>query len=309
VNGQNPNLDPNQFEIHRDEVRPGVELAWIREGVGGIPLLLLHGFPETKRIWWRNIEPLVESGFEVIVPDLRGYGDSPMPADGFSDTAAYSRDLGALVTGVLGHHSITAAGGDLGGVVMYDIGLRFEGLIRTQCFFNSVPPALGSEAYAAAGLSDALEMNPASIDYFFRQGFGADRLAAELDTSERRVEYISDFYGHRLWSGPDGFDGESRAFHAEPFGDATTFRTSIATYESALRSKPSSEASRFREPNPITTLVLYAPEDHVTPTSFPQRCAVAFPNCIGPFTVPGAGHFLQWERAALFNRALAAFLR
>ena len=30
---------------------------------------------------------------------------------------------------------------------------------------------------------------------------------------------------------------------------------------------------------------------------------MAFPNCIGPFVVPGAGHFVQWERAELFNRA------
>ena len=44
VNGENPVLDPNQFEVHRGEVRPGVELAWIREGVGGIPLLLLVPF-------------------------------------------------------------------------------------------------------------------------------------------------------------------------------------------------------------------------------------------------------------------------
>ena len=39
--------------------------------------MLLHGWPETKRIWWRNIEPLAEAGFEVIVPDLRG---SAIPA-------------------------------------------------------------------------------------------------------------------------------------------------------------------------------------------------------------------------------------
>ena len=40
------------------------------------PLLLVHGYPETKRIWWRNIAPLAAAGFEVIAPDLRGYGDS-----------------------------------------------------------------------------------------------------------------------------------------------------------------------------------------------------------------------------------------
>ena len=51
----------------------------LREGVGGYPLLLIHGYPETKRIWWRNVEPLANAGYEVIVPDLRGYGESLGP--------------------------------------------------------------------------------------------------------------------------------------------------------------------------------------------------------------------------------------
>jgi pimeloyl-ACP methyl ester carboxylesterase len=36
--------------------------------VVGHPLLLVHGYPETRRIWWRNVKPLVEAGYEVIVP-------------------------------------------------------------------------------------------------------------------------------------------------------------------------------------------------------------------------------------------------
>ena len=75
----------------------------MRAGAGGFPLLLLHGWPETKRIWWRNIEPLAAAGFEVIVPDLRGFGDSGLAPDGFYDPAAHARDLHALVHDVLGH--------------------------------------------------------------------------------------------------------------------------------------------------------------------------------------------------------------
>ena len=71
----------NAFTIHRREVPPsngrdGLSLAFVHEGIGGYPLLLLHGYPETKRIWWRNITALAEAGHEVIAPDLRGYGDS-----------------------------------------------------------------------------------------------------------------------------------------------------------------------------------------------------------------------------------------
>ena len=57
---------PDAFEIHRAEVAEGLRLAYLREGEGGYPLLLVHGYPETKRVWWRNIRPLAEAGYEVV---------------------------------------------------------------------------------------------------------------------------------------------------------------------------------------------------------------------------------------------------
>jgi len=103
-------LRPDAFPLERAEVRPGVNIAYVRTGEGGYPLLLVHGWPETKRIWWRNIEPLAQAGFEVIAPDLRGFGDSGLAPDGFYDLAAHARDLRALVGEVLGHERCAAAG-------------------------------------------------------------------------------------------------------------------------------------------------------------------------------------------------------
>src|ERR1700733_7533589 len=133
---------PDAYTVERAEVRPGVELAYVRAGQGGYPLLLVHGWPETKRIWWRNIEPLAAAGFEVIVPDLRGFGDSGLAADGFYDLAAHARDLHALVHDILGHETCVAAGGDLGGGVIIDLGIRFEGFVTAQVIFNSILPAI-----------------------------------------------------------------------------------------------------------------------------------------------------------------------
>src|SRR4051812_43998441 len=85
--------------VERAEVRPGVELAYWRLTPArppGYPLLLVHGWPETKRIWIRNVEPLAAAGFEVIVPDLRGFGDSGLAPDGHYDLAAHARDMHAL---------------------------------------------------------------------------------------------------------------------------------------------------------------------------------------------------------------------
>src|SRR5947209_7096032 len=145
-------LDPGAFELQRAQVRDGLELAFIRENPGGRPLLLVHGWPETKRIWWRNIAPLAAAGFEVIVPDLRGFGDSGLAPDGFYDPAASARDLHALVHDTLGHERCAAAGGDYGGVVIQDLGLRFQGFVERQCLFNTVLPVL-PEAYGAAGIA------------------------------------------------------------------------------------------------------------------------------------------------------------
>ena len=308
-NRNGPPLAADTFPIERAPVADALELAFIRRGEGGYPLLLLHGWPETKRIWVRNVEPLAASGFEVIVPDLRGFGESGLAPDGFYDLAAHARDLHALVRDVLGHERCAASGGDLGGGVIQDLGLRFEGFVARQVIFNSVLPLL-SELYEAAGIPAApsRELRMAA-DYFVRQGRDADGLAAELDTPERRRRYVAEFYGHRFWASPGSFAPEDVDFMTEPFADGERLRASWGNYESAMGTRPVSEAPRFFERNPVETLVLYGPDDHVIWREFPEMCEVVFERLVGPFVVPRAGHFLQWERAELLNATLIAFLR
>ena len=104
------------FTARRAKVRDGISLSFLHEGVGGYPLLLLHGYPETKRIWWRNIGPLAQAGFEVIAVDLRGMGDSDHPPDDAHDIVTYARDLYELVHNHLGHETCVLAASDVGGV-------------------------------------------------------------------------------------------------------------------------------------------------------------------------------------------------
>jgi pimeloyl-ACP methyl ester carboxylesterase len=95
----------------------------------------------------------------------------------------------------------------------------------------------------------------------------------------------------------------------DPFADPAKLRSSFGLYESALGTRPPTDPPRLFERNPIPTLILYGPEDHVIPRDFPRLMERAFDEPIGPFVVPGAGHFLQWERADVLNGALRAFLR
>jgi pimeloyl-ACP methyl ester carboxylesterase len=205
VNANGPELSADAFPIERAEVRDGVELAFVHEGNGGYPLLLVHGWPETKRIWWRNIAPLADAGFEVIVPDLRGFGDSSLAPDGFYDLAAHAHDLYGLVHDVLGHEPCVAAAGDVGGGAVQDLSLRFEGFVERQCMFNTVLPLIGEE-YERAGLGKPISREVRmAADYFMRQGRDADALAAELDTPDKRRRYIAQFYGSRFWATPGAF--------------------------------------------------------------------------------------------------------
>ncbi|MEH6581267.1 MAG: alpha/beta hydrolase [Halioglobus sp.] len=290
------------FTIHRAEVEPGLQLAFIREGIGGYPLLLLHGYPESKRIWWRNIRPLVEAGFEVIVPDLRGYGDSDLSAKDEYDLVFYARDCHTLVNKVLGHSSCGVIAGDVGGSVSCDLANRFEGFVDKLIFFNSSAPMVIDQAewYAERGLSlDQLGEHPTG-EYRIRQGRDWRELLEELDTPVRCQRYVRDFYEHRMLASPYSFNEDDFSFMTEPFADAERLAASWAPYQLAY-DRPMPEMPLVLQTVDVPTMVLYGPDDTVVTEDFTKRCEIAFPNRVGPLVVPDAGHFLQWERADILN--------
>ncbi len=293
-------LRPDRFPCKHTHTR-GFEQAFIHEGAGGVPLLLVHGWPETKRIWWRNIEPLARAGFEVIVPDLRGFGDSATGPDGFHDVPSHSRDLHALLR-ELGHDRVVAAAGDLGGPVIQDMSLRFPGLIERMVLFNSPLPF---DRDRMAGLRTRPPRE--ASDYFFRQGTDADALAAELATEGERRRYIATFYTSRFWAHPGAFEPGAVDFMTEPFADGTKLRASFGGYESSLNPGARSEPSAMSSPNPTRTVILFGTSDHVLYPEYDRMAALVFPNHVGPYLLRDCGHFVQWEAAPILNNTLTAF--
>jgi pimeloyl-ACP methyl ester carboxylesterase len=84
-----------------------IELAYDRRG-NGTPLVLLHGFPLDHHLW-DDIAPLLEDTFDLILPDLRGFGesttvDSPYTMDDYAtDIAGLLDHLGIQKAAVAGH--------------------------------------------------------------------------------------------------------------------------------------------------------------------------------------------------------------
>lgn len=296
---------PDAFVTHRSNGRDGVSLAYVHEGIGGFPLVLLHGYPETKRIWWRNIAQLADAGFEVIAPDLRGAGESDLSPRDEYDFAIYSRDVHALVHDELGHASCAIVASDVGGVVATDLVHRFEGFVRKLCFFNSVPP-MTFDLYQAAGLVfgsfSGLGGGP-TADYRELQGARPDHLAEMLGSDAARRQWVAAMYTSRLWASPGTFSDDDVAFMTEPFADEARLRAGWAVYQLAY-GRPMSEPPLIFDPIDVPTLLLYGPDDHVVREDFMAFCEVSFTNRIGPLVVPRSGHFLQWERADVFNPLL-----
>ena len=93
----------------------GIQLAVAEYGPADGPVVvLLHGFPELGFSWRHQVEPLAAAGYRLLVPDLRGFGDSDAP----DAVEEYSIDiLAGDVLGMLDH-----AGAELGTVVGHDWG-------------------------------------------------------------------------------------------------------------------------------------------------------------------------------------------
>jgi pimeloyl-ACP methyl ester carboxylesterase len=296
-------VDPARFEIRRASPR-GFAQAFVREGVGGVPVVCVHGWPETKRVFWKVIGPLAAAGFEVIVPDLRGFGDSDLGPDGFHDVASHAHDLYALVHDHLGHERVVLVGGDLGGPVIQDLALRHPDWVDRMVLFNSPLPYLRDEMAAIVGTRPAREAS----DYFLRQGLDPDGLAAELSTPEQRRRYIATFYTSRFWAHPGAFAIPDEVdFHTEPFGDAAHLRASFGGYESTFSEAARSGPSMLGH-NPVTrTLILHGTSDHVIYPAFDRMAAVVFPNHVGPFLLRDCGHFVPWEAPHALVSGTTAF--
>lgn len=294
-----PDLDPGRFPVRHSTAR-GFAQAYVRLGEGGVPLLLIHGFPETKRVWWRVIGPLAAAGFDVIVPDLRAFGDSEIAPDGLHDTVASSLDLLALLD-ELGVDRVVLGAGDFGGAVAQDLAMRAPERVERMVLFNSPLPFLPEEM---AGME---RMATGAHDYFMRQALDGDALLAELATEDARQHYISAFYTSRFWAHPGAFDDAAVAFHAEPFRDGAKLRASFGCYESVFDAEARSGRSMIARNEALRTLLLFGPSDHVISKDWDRMAAVVFPDHVGPYLLRDVGHFVPWEAPGRFTQAVISF--
>ena len=128
------------FDIQKARLSD-IEINYAIAGAGP-PILLLHGHPQSH-VAWRKVAPLlVASGYQVITPDLRGYGDSGNPESDAShlpySKRVMAQDQIALMAH-LGHQKFAVVGHDRGGRVAHRLALDFPDAVYRLIVLDIAP--------------------------------------------------------------------------------------------------------------------------------------------------------------------------
>lgn len=118
----------------------GIELS-VHRGGAGAPLILLHGYPQ-NHMCWEKIAPTLAAHFDVIIPDLRGYGQSDAPENDTGNTTYSKREMARDIVGLMAALDIEQAhvlGHDRGGRVAYRMALDHPDRINKLGIIEIVP--------------------------------------------------------------------------------------------------------------------------------------------------------------------------
>jgi haloacetate dehalogenase len=190
-------------------------------GGSGPPLLLLHGYPQTH-LMWRKLAPRLAAEFSVVVPDLRGYGDSSKPPAG-PDNANYAKRALAQdqveTMQALGFERFAVAGHDRGARVAHRLARDHPGHIERVALLDIVPTLYRFETIDQKAATS-------SFHWFF--------LIQPGGLPERLIGAEPEFFlRHMLGSwarDPGVFEPEIFAEYLRCFGNPQTIRATCDEY-------------------------------------------------------------------------------
>ena len=275
----------------------GFRLAYDRTGAGPA-VLLLHGWPG-DRTDYREVVPLVAPTADVIVPDLRGFGESDKhPADPAAQysAAAQARSLIGLI-GELALGPVVLAGYDVGSRIAQAIARDRPDLVRALVVAPPLP-----------GIGERI-LAPAAQREFWYQAFHNLELSVQLVDGQPEAvrSYLRHFWSH--WSGPGYEPGAGHLDHlVSVYGPPGAFAASIAWYRAGAGSVATSLAERAPAPAdriavPVT--VLWPEHDPLFPREWSDRIGEFFAAAELTW-LDGAGHFSPLEAPAAFAAAVTA---
>lgn len=115
-----------QWNVRFDTITANhIRLRVARAGSGPL-VILVHGFPESWYSWRHQIKPLLEAGYQVAIPDVRGYGssDTPQPVKAYS-IKSLTADMAAIATALSPADKAVIIGHDWGAPIAWNSALLF----------------------------------------------------------------------------------------------------------------------------------------------------------------------------------------
>jgi len=267
----------------------------VTTGGGGPPLLMLHGYPET-RLCWHRVAPLLSRRFTLVLPDLPGYGDSEgPPADGGRHNQS-KRETARRMVGLmqaLGHERFRLAGHDRGGRVAYRLALDHPERVERLVLLDIVPTGTMWERMRA-------EQAHKAFHWLF--------LAQPAPYPETVIAADPDgFIGPLLdrWTGrPGGLDPAARAAYIAQYRRRSVVEASCEDYRAGYGPDRAHDEADRQAGRRIAapTLVLWAKRYLGDPgTTWNDWCADVRTQGID------SGHFLAEEEPEATAEALTGF--
>ena len=288
--------------MRQEQATDGFRLAYDREGRGqGAPaVVLLHGWPG-DRTDYRDVVPFLAEAADVVVPDLRGFGESDKHTDGPASQyggAAQARGVAGLIA-ELGLERPVLAGYDIGSRITQAIARDRPGL-PSALILSPPLPGIGGRI-----------LGPRAQREFWYQAFHNLGLATELiDGKPDAVRaYLRHFWSH--WSG-SGYDLAERDLDhlVSVYGPPGAFTASIAWYRAGAGSVAVSAAERTPSPGDriqVPTTGLWPDQDPLFPVEWSDQIDDFFADATLT-RLDGTGHFTPLESPREFAAAVLAAL-
>jgi pimeloyl-ACP methyl ester carboxylesterase len=282
-----------KFTHHSTQVNNGVQLHYVIGG-NGVPVLLWHGFLET---WycWRKVMPALAERYTVIVPDMRGYGDSEKPERGY-DARTLAEDFRQLVA-QLGFNQIHIVAHDMGAPPAFLYAGEYPEEVRTLAYLEE--PVLLEQ-----NLQQIFKFAPDTLKdgglWWWTFSLAAD-IPEKLIAGHER-EFLTYFYNKYCYDptsiSADAVDEYLRTF-AAPGGVSGALGVYRAIFESIKQTQPFAK-------NKIKTPVLALGGDKVMGTHVKEMMQGVASDVRGS-AVERCGHFIPDERPDYLVEQLVSF--
>ncbi|MCE0540492.1 alpha/beta hydrolase [Kineosporia rhizophila] len=219
----------------------------VRHAGRGRPVLLIHGHPRTGATWHRVAPQLVQRGFTVVCPDMRGYGSSgkaEVRADHSQQSKrAVAHDLARLMK-ALGHEQFAVVGHDRGSYVALRLALDHPGSVSHLAVLDGVP------------ISEALARCDAKFAHDWYHWF----FFAQPERPERAINADPDAWYE---ADPQSMGAQNHAEFRAAIHDPQTVRAMLEDYRAGLGIDREHEEADRRAGRTVAcpTLVLWSSRD------------------------------------------------